>query len=121
MKGEPEVSPPKREPKCSFCGEETHSYNTCPVLRQMIFKQAVELTRQPAAEYKKSQKEALKHTIREEYGPTILVSNPMTARFNMPALHHPSEEGAGWVGLKGEDQTHKGSGWRGQVGGLWDD
>ena len=46
MKEEPEVSPPKREPKCSFCGEETHSYNTCPVLRQMIVEQADELTRQ---------------------------------------------------------------------------
>ena len=39
-----EVSPPKREPKCSFCGEETHSYQACQVLKQMIIEQADELT-----------------------------------------------------------------------------
>ena len=51
MKEEPEVSPPKKEPKCSFCGAETHSYQTCPGLRQMVLKQTNELTRQRMAEY----------------------------------------------------------------------
>ena len=63
IKEEPEVSPPKREPKCSFCGEETHSYQTCPVLRQMILEQANELTCWRVAEYKKSQEEAIRRTI----------------------------------------------------------
>ena len=63
IKEEPEVSPPRREPKCSFCGEETHSYQTCLVLRQMVLKQANELTHQQVAEYEKSQEEAIRHTI----------------------------------------------------------
>ena len=63
IKEEPEVSIPKREPKCSFCREETHSYQTCPVLRQMILKQANELTHRRVAEYEKSQEEAIRHTI----------------------------------------------------------
>ena len=63
IKEEPEVSPPKREPKCSFCGEEIHSYQTCQVLRQMIIEQAEELTCQRVAEYEKSQGEAIRHTI----------------------------------------------------------
>ena len=51
IKEGPEVSPPKREPKCSFCGEETHSYQACQVLKQMIIKQADELTHWRVAEY----------------------------------------------------------------------
>ena len=63
IKEEPEVLPPRREPKCSFCGEETHSYQTCPVLRQMVLEQANELTHRRVAEYEKSQEEAIRHTI----------------------------------------------------------
>ena len=63
IREEPEVSPPKREPKCSFCGEEKHSYQACQVLKQMIIEQADELTCQQVAEYKKSQGEAIRHTI----------------------------------------------------------
>ena len=70
---EQEVSPRKREPKCSFCREETHSYQTCQVLKQMIIKQADELTRWRVAEYEKSQGEAIRHTILEEYGPATCV------------------------------------------------
>ena len=55
IKEEPEVSPPKREPKCS--------YQTCQVLRQTIIKQADELTRWRVAEYEKSQGEAIRCTI----------------------------------------------------------
>ena len=47
IREEPEVSPPK----CSFCGEETHSYQACQVLKQMIIEQAEELTCQRVAEY----------------------------------------------------------------------
>ena len=53
IKEEPEVSPPKREPKCSFCGEETHSFQACQVLKQMIIEQADELTCRQVAEYEK--------------------------------------------------------------------
>ena len=63
MKEEPEVSPPKKEPKCSFCREETHSYQTCPVLRQMVLEQTNELTCWQMAEYEKSQEEAIRCTI----------------------------------------------------------
>ena len=94
-KEEPEVSPPKREPKCSFCGEETHSYQTCQVLRQMIIKQADELTCRRVAEYEKSQGEAIRCTIREEYGPATLVSDPTSTWKDTSTLLHPSEGGAG--------------------------
>ena len=73
IKEGPEVSPPKREPKCSFCREETHSYQACQVLKQMIIKQADELTCWQVAEYEKSQGEAIRCTILEEYGPATLV------------------------------------------------
>ena len=63
IKEEPEVSPPKGEPKCSFCGEETHSYQTCPVLRQMVLEQANELTHRQMAEYEKTEEEAIRRTI----------------------------------------------------------
>ena len=86
----------------------------------MVLKQANELTRWRVAEYEKSQEEAVRHTIREEYGPTIPASNPTTTRFDTPALHHPSEGGAGWVDLRGEGQTPEGPSWWGQVEGPWD-
>ena len=95
IKEEPEVSPPRREPKCSFCGEETHSYQTCLVLRQMVLEQVNELTYRPVAEYEKSQEEAIRHTIREEYGPMTSVSDPMATQSGMSALLHPSGGGAG--------------------------
>ena len=116
IKEEPEVSPPKREPKCSFCGEETHSYQTCPVLRQMILEQANELTHWRVAEYEKSQEEAIRHTIQEEYGPATSVSDPMATQSNASALLHPSEGGAGRVGQMGEGQTPEGPSWWSQLG-----
>ena len=89
-----EVSPPKREPICSFCGEETHNYQACQVLKQMIIKQADELTCRQVAEYEKSQGEAIRHTILEEYGPATLVSDPTSSRKGSSTLLHPSEGGA---------------------------
>ena len=93
IKEGPEVSPPKREPKCSFCGEETHSYQACQVLKQMIIKQADELTCRQVAEYEKSQGEAIRHTILEEYGPATSVSDPTSSWKGSSALLHPSEGG----------------------------
>ena len=93
IKEGPEVSPPKREQKCSFCGEDTHYYQACQVLKQMIIKQADELTCQRVAEYEKSQGEAIRHTILEEYGPATLVTDPTSSRKGASALLHPSEGG----------------------------
>ena len=93
IKEELEVSPPKREPKCSFCGEETHSYQACQVLKQMIIEQADKLTHQRVAEYEKSQGEAIRHTILEEYGPATVVSDPMSSQKGSSALLYPSEGG----------------------------
>ena len=95
IKEEPEVSPPKREPKCSFCREETNSYQTCQMLKQMIIEQADELTRWRVAEYEKSQGEAIRHTIQEEYGPATSVSDPVSSSKGASALLHPSEGGTG--------------------------
>ena len=121
IKEEPEVSTPRREPKCSFCGEETHSYQTCLVLRQMVLEQANELTHQQVAEYEKSQEEAIRHTIREEYGPTTSVSDPMATRSGTSALLCPSGGGAGRVGPMDEGQTPEGPSWWSQLGGSQDD
>ena len=93
IKEEPEVSPPKREPKCSFCREETHSYQACQVLKQMIIEQVDELTHRQVAEYEKSQGEAIRHTILEEYGPATLVSDPTSSQKGSYTLLHPSEGG----------------------------
>ena len=93
IREELEVSPPKRELKCSFCGEETHSYPACQVLKQMIIEQADELTCWRVAEYEKSQGEAIRCTILEEYGPATWVSDPMSSRKGASALLHPSEGG----------------------------
>ena len=95
MKEEPEASPPKKEPECSFCREETHSYQTCPRLRQMVIEQANELTRRRVAEYEKSQEEAIRHTIQEEYGPATSVLDPMATRSSAATLLHPQEGRAG--------------------------
>ena len=76
MKEEPEANPPKKEPECSFCREDTHSYQTCPGLRQMVLEQANELTCRWVAEYEKSQEEAIRHTIQEEYHPATSVLDP---------------------------------------------
>ena len=105
IREEPEVSPPKREPKCSFCREETHSYQACQVLKQMIIKQADELTRRQVAEYEKSQGEAIRHTILEEYGPATSVSDPLSSQKGASALLHTSEGGTGQAGPMGEGQT----------------
>ena len=121
IKEEPEVLPPKREPKCSFCGEETHSYQTCPVLRKMVLKQANELTHQRVAKYEKSQEEAIRRTIHEEYGPATSVSDPMATWSNASTLLHPSEGGARQVGQMGEGQTPEGSSWWSQWGDPQDD
>ena len=113
IREEPEVSPPKREPKCSFCREETHSYQACQVLKQMIIEQADELTCRRVAEYEKSQGEAIRHTILEEYGPATSVSAPTSSQKGASALLHPSDRGtrqAGrWVKVKHQ---------RGPVGGA---
>ena len=111
IKEEPEVSPPRREPKCSFCGEETHSYQTALVLRQMVLKQANELTHRQVAEYKKSQEEAIRHTILEEYGLTTSVSDPMATQSGTSTLLHSSGGGAGQVGPMGKGQTPEGLSW----------
>ena len=95
MKEEPETSLPKRELKCSFCRDETHSYHACSVLRQMILEQADELTCRRVAEYEKFQEEAVRHTIQEEYGPTISVSDPMATWIDTPTLHQHLKGGAG--------------------------
>ena len=95
MKEELEAFPPKKEPECSFCGEETHSYQTCPGLRQMVIEQANELTRRQVAEYEKSQEEATRHTIQEEYGPATSVLDPMAMWSSAATLLHPPEERAG--------------------------
>ena len=121
IKEEPEVSPPRREPKCSFCREETHSYQTCLVLRQMVLEQVNELTLQGVAEYEKSQEEAIRHTIREEYGPMTSVSDPMAKRSGMSTLLHPSGGGARRVGPMGEGQTPEGPSWWSQLGDSRDD
>ena len=102
---------PEREPKCSFCGEETHSYQTCQVLRQMIIEQADELTCRRVAEYEKSQGEAIRHTIQEEYGPATLVSDPTSTQKDTSTLLHPSEGGTMRVGPMGEGQTPEGPSW----------
>ena len=94
IKEGPEVSPPKREQKCSFCREETHYYQACQVLKQMIIKLADELTRWRVAEYEKSQGEAIRCTILEEYGPATSVSDPTSSWKGSSALLHPSEGGA---------------------------
>ena len=120
MKEEPEASPPKKEPECSFCGEETHSYQTCPGLRQMVLEQANELTCQWVAEYEKSQEEATRHTIREEYGPATSVLDPMATRSSAAALLHPPEGRARRGGQIGEGQTPEGPSWWGQIGGPLD-
>ena len=91
MKEEPEASPTKVEPECSFCGEETHSYQTCPGLRQMVREQANELTCQWVAEYKKAQEEAIRHTICEGYGPATLMLDPMATGSSAATLLHPPE------------------------------
>ena len=115
IKEEPEISPPKRDLKCSFCGEEKHCYQACQVLKQMVIEQAEELTCQQVAEYEKSQEEAIRHTILEEYGPTILVSDPTSSWKSSSALLYPSEGGTRRVGLLGEGQTPEGPSWWSQL------
>ena len=46
IKEEPEVPTPREEMRCCFCGEATHTYQTCLVLRQMVREQAEELASQ---------------------------------------------------------------------------
>ena len=60
----------------------------------MVLEQANELTHWRVAEYEKSQEEAIRHTIQEEYGPTTSVSDPMATRSGTSALLHPSGGGA---------------------------
>ena len=78
-----------------FLWGETHSYQTCLVLRQMVLEQVNELTHRRVGEYERSQEEAIRHTIQEEYGPTTSVSDPMATRSGMSTLLHPSGGGAG--------------------------
>ena len=111
IKEGPEVSLPKREPKCSFCREETHSYQTCQVLRQMIIKQADEPTCRQVVEYEKSQEEAIRCTIQEEYEPATPMSDPTSTWKDTSALLHPSEGGARQMGPMGEGQTPEGPSW----------
>ena len=59
----------------------------------MVLEQANELTHWRVAEYEKSQEEAIRHTIREEYGPTTSVSDPMATWSGTSALLHPSGGG----------------------------
>ena len=121
IREEPEVSPPKREPKCSFCGEETHSYQACQVMKQMIIEQADELTCWCMAEYEKSQGEAIRCNILEEYGPATSVSDPMSSWKGASALLHPSEGGTRSAGLMVEGQTPEGPSWWSQLRDPQDD
>ena len=91
------------------------------MLKQMIIEQADELTRRQFAEYEKSQGEAIRHTILEEYGPATLVSDPMSSQKGSAALLHPSEEGTRQAGLMGEGQTPEGPSWWSQLRDPWDD
>ena len=115
IKEEPEILPSKREPKCSFCGEETHSYQACQVLKQMVIEQADELTCQRVAEYEKSQEEAIRHTILEEYGPTTSVSDPTGSWRSSSTPLYPSEGGTRQAGLLGKGQTPEGPSWWSQL------
>ena len=87
----------------------------------MILEQANELTCRRVAEYKKSQEEAIRHTIREKYGPATLVSDPMTTQNDTSTLLHPSEGGTRQVGPMGEGQTPEGPSWWSQLRDPWDD
>ena len=115
IKEGPEVSPPKREPKCSFCREETHPYQACQVLKQMNIEEADELMRQQVAEYENSQGEAIRHAILEEYGPATLVSDPTSSWKGSSTLPHPSEGGTRQVGPMGKGQTPEGPNWWSQL------
>ena len=61
----------------------------------MIIKQPDELTRWQVAECEKSQGEAIRHTILEEYGPATSVSDPTSSQKGSSALLHPSREEPG--------------------------
>ena len=71
--------------------------------------------------YEKSQGEAIRCTIREEYGPATLVSDPTSTRKDTSALLHPSEGGTGRVGQMGKGQTPEGPSWWSQLRDSRDD
>ena len=81
----------------------------------MIIEQADELTCRRVAEYEKSQGEAIRHTILEEYGQATSVSDPTSSQKGTSALLHPSEGGTGQAGLMGEGQTPEGHSWWSQL------
>ena len=73
------------------------------------------------AEYQKSQEEAIRRTIRKEYGLTTSVSDPMATWSGTSPLLHPSGGGARRVGPMGEGQTPEGPSWWRQLGDFRDD
>ena len=87
----------------------------------MVLEQVNELTHQQVAEYEKSQEEAIRHTIQEEYGPMTSVSDPMATRSGTSTLLHSSGGGARQVGPMGEGQTPEGPSWWSQLGDSRDD
>ena len=87
----------------------------------MVLEQVNELTHQQVDEYKKSQEEAIRRTIRDEYWPTTSVSDLMATQSGTSALLHLSGGGARRVGPMGEGQTPEGPSWGSQLGDSWDD
>ena len=85
------------------------------MLKQIIIKQADELTCWRVAEYEKSQGEAIRHTILEEYGPATLVSDPTCSQKGTSALLHPSEGGTRQAGPMGKGQTPEEPSWWSQL------
>ena len=87
----------------------------------MVLEQVNELTHWQVAEYEKSQEEAIRRTIQEEYGPMTSVSDPMATQSGTSALLHPSGGGARQVGPMGKGQTPEGLSWWSQLGDSWND
>ena len=87
----------------------------------MIIEQADELTCWRVAEYEKSQGEAIRYTILEEYGPATSVSDPRSSQKGSAALLHPSEGGTRQAGLVGKGQTPEGPSWWSQLRDPQDD
>ena len=69
------------------------------------------------AEYEKSQEEAIRRTVLEEYGPAVSMPDPTNSWKSSSALLYPSEGGTGQAGSLGEGQTPEGPSWWSQLRG----